>query len=95
MWSGATRSNLALIYGNGLSACRSLAGTTGSSLARFTFRTGPVYERHFFHWWRFNVKFSRSWAMPNADTFDCKPMGDFVRRYLQGVSVDPFARNKR
>ena len=33
--------------------------------------------------------------MPTADTFDCKPMGDFVRRYLQGVSVDPFARNKR
>jgi hypothetical protein len=33
--------------------------------------------------------------MPTADTFDCKPMGDFVRKYLQGVSVDPFARNKR
>ena len=33
--------------------------------------------------------------MPTADTFDCKPMGEFVRRYLQGVSVDPFARNKR
>lgn len=33
--------------------------------------------------------------MPTADTFDCKPIGDFVRGYLQGVSVDPFARNKR
>ena len=33
--------------------------------------------------------------MPTADTFDCKPMGEFVRRYLQGISVDPFARNKR
>ena len=33
--------------------------------------------------------------MPAADTFDCKPMGDFVRKYLQGVSVDPFSRNKR
>ena len=33
--------------------------------------------------------------MPASDTFDCRPMGEFVRRYLQGVSVDPFARNKR
>lgn len=33
--------------------------------------------------------------MPTHDTFDCKPMGEFVRRYLSGVSVDPFARNKR
>jgi hypothetical protein len=41
------------------------------------------------------VKFSRAWAMPTADTFDCKPIGGFVRSYLRGVSVDPFARNKR
>ncbi len=33
--------------------------------------------------------------MPTTDTFDCKPIGDFVRRHLQGVSVDPFARNSR
>ena len=33
--------------------------------------------------------------MPSADTFDCKPIGEFVRAYLRGVSVDPFARNKR
>lgn len=33
--------------------------------------------------------------MPASDTFDCKPIAEFVRRYLQGVSVDPFARNKR
>jgi hypothetical protein len=32
--------------------------------------------------------------MPTRDTFDCKPIGDFVRGYLRGVSVDPFARNK-
>lgn len=39
----------------------------------------------------------RAWAMPSADTFDVKPIGDFVRRYLAAstVSVDPFARNKR
>lgn len=33
--------------------------------------------------------------MPSADTFDCQPIGDFVRKHLSGVSVDPFARNKR
>lgn len=42
-----------------------------------------------------SLKFSREWAMPNADTFSVAPMGDMVRRYLHGVSVDPFARNKR
>ena len=38
----------------------------------------------------------RAWAMPAADTFDCPPLGDFVRRYLRQsrISVDPFARNK-
>ena len=38
-------------------------------------------------------KFLRVWAMPNADTFQIKPIGEFVSRYLRGVSVDPFARN--
>lgn len=35
--------------------------------------------------------------MPNADTFDVPPIGEFVRRYLRAskISVDPFARNKR
>lgn len=34
--------------------------------------------------------------MPNADTFDVKPIGEFVRRYVREsrVSIDPFARNK-
>lgn len=43
------------------------------------------------------IKFSRVWAMPNSDTFDVKPIGDFVNRYLaqSKCSVDPFARNKR
>jgi len=39
------------------------------------------------------LKFSRHWAMPSADTFDVKPIGEFVKKYLHGVSVDPFARN--
>ncbi len=39
----------------------------------------------------------RTWAMPSADTFDCAPLGEFVKRRLHTatVSVDPFARNKR
>lgn len=41
------------------------------------------------------MKMSRVWAMPSADTFDVAPIGELVRRYLKGVSVDPFARNKR
>ena len=36
---------------------------------------------------------SRAWAMPSADTFSVQPIGALVRRYLRGVSVDPFARN--
>lgn len=35
--------------------------------------------------------------MPNAETFSVKPIGEFVRRYLQNskCSIDPFARNKQ
>jgi hypothetical protein len=42
------------------------------------------------------ILFSRHWAMPSADTFDCPPIEDFVRKYLREskVSVDPFSRNK-
>lgn len=43
------------------------------------------------------MKMSRVWAMPNPDTFDCPPLGAFVRRYLaeSRVSADCFARNRR
>ncbi len=43
------------------------------------------------------MKFSRHWAMPNHNTFSVKPIGDFVRLYLNDaeVSADPFARDKR
>lgn len=39
---------------------------------------------------------SRAWAMPSANTFDIKPIGQLVRRYLDAsiLSVDPYARNK-
>lgn len=40
--------------------------------------------------------FSRVFAMPNANTFNIKPIGEFVTRYIAaspGKSIDPFARN--
>lgn len=37
----------------------------------------------------------RVWQMPSADTFDIPAIGALVKKYLTGVSVDPFARNKR
>lgn len=42
------------------------------------------------------IQFSRCFAMPNADTFSVKPIGDFVQKYLarSTISVDPFARNR-
>ena len=36
---------------------------------------------------------SRAWAMPNALTFTIKPIKELVTRYLDGVSIDPFARD--
>jgi hypothetical protein len=43
------------------------------------------------------ILFSRTWAMPSADTFDVPPIAGFVQKYLlkSRISVDPFARNKR
>jgi len=42
------------------------------------------------------IRFSRCFAMPNAETFSVKPIGEFVQRFLAGarVSIDPFARNR-
>lgn len=42
------------------------------------------------------MRFSRAFAMPNAETFSVQPIGEFVRAYLacSKVSVDPFARNR-
>lgn len=43
------------------------------------------------------MNISRTWAMPNSNTFSVPPIGEFVRKYLANskVSIDPFARNKR
>lgn len=42
------------------------------------------------------IQFTRCFAMPNAETFSIRPIGEFVKRYLAEakVSVDPFARNR-
>lgn len=42
------------------------------------------------------LRFTRTFAMPNAETFSIQPIGEFVRAYLacSKVSVDPFARNR-
>src|SRR6266704_2437710 len=42
------------------------------------------------------MKITRTFAMPNSETFTIPPIGDFVKRYLttSTISVDPFARNK-
>lgn len=39
----------------------------------------------------------RVWAMPNSNTFEIKPIKDFVNRYLSvsKVSIDAFARNSK
>jgi hypothetical protein len=41
------------------------------------------------------MKFSRVYAQPCTDTFQCRPIGKFVEKYLaqSKVSIDPFARN--
>jgi len=39
------------------------------------------------------MKMSRVWAMPNPNTFDIKPIGQFINRWIVGATADPFARN--
>lgn len=41
------------------------------------------------------MELKRTWAMPNRNTFEVKPIGDFVKKYLAASvnSCDPFARN--
>jgi hypothetical protein len=39
------------------------------------------------------MNINRSWAMPNSKTFSIKPIGLLIDRYIQGVSVDPFANS--
>ena len=43
------------------------------------------------------MNITRTWAMPNSDTFSVPPIGALVKKYLKNsvVSIDPFARNKK
>ena len=68
-------------------ACECREAAHAAEIARLTAEVAELRKGAPLFW--------RTWAMPNANTFDVKPIGDFVRRYLNGVSVDPFARDKR
>lgn len=40
-----------------------------------------------------NVLFTRSWAMPNHNTFSIKPIKVLILKYISGAWLDPFSRN--
>ena len=39
------------------------------------------------------MKITRAWAMPDKQTFSIEPIGNLVRRWLKGNSIDPFANS--
>lgn len=41
------------------------------------------------------MRITRSWAMPNRDTFSIGPIFNLISRHMRGVVVDPFARNSK
>lgn len=38
---------------------------------------------------------NREWAMPNSNTFDIKPIGTIIKKYIYGRSIDPFANKNK
>jgi len=36
------------------------------------------------------MKFSRTWAMPDGDTFNIPPIGDMVKRYLSSSKLGDY-----
>lgn len=38
---------------------------------------------------------SRAWAMPSRETFSIPPIHDLLARWVEGVVVDPFARDSQ
>ena len=44
---------------------------------------------------KYMIKINRFWAMPDSNTFQIKPIREFVLKYLNEskISVDPFSRN--
>lgn len=41
------------------------------------------------------MKISRSWAMPSSKTFSIKPIHELIEKYIVGLSIDPFAKNSQ
>lgn len=41
------------------------------------------------------MEIRREWAMPNKNTFDIKPIREFIERHARGVILDPFANRNR
>jgi len=41
------------------------------------------------------MNLQRAWAMPNHNTFDIAPIRAWLAPYLQGVIIDPFARDQK
>ena len=38
---------------------------------------------------------NRAWAMPSKNTFSIRPIRHLITRYLNGVSIDPFANQSK
>lgn len=38
---------------------------------------------------------NRAWAMPNSKTFSIKPIRALIDKYINGVSIDPFANDSK
>ena len=42
------------------------------------------------------MNISKTWSMPNPNTFSIKPIEDLIKKYIRyGVIVDPFARDSK
>lgn len=43
------------------------------------------------------IIFNRTWAMPNSNTFDIKPIKELIQKYFKQeyVSIDPFSNKNR
>ena len=41
------------------------------------------------------MKITKQLAMPNSKTFSVKPISEIIKKYIHGVSVDPFANNSK
>lgn len=37
----------------------------------------------------------RTWAMPNSNTFEIKPIAEFIARHKVGLCIDPFANSSK